>query len=147
MAIPMEVVQVKRLDPDAVLPQRSHPRDAGMDLFSVVNITIMPGRPQLVGTGIAIALPAGTEAQIRPRSGLALNNSISVLNSPGTIDCGYRGEVGVILFNHGALPFDVRKGMRIAQLVVAPVLGVCVELTDELEPTSRGEDGFGSTGK
>ena len=100
----------------------------------------------MVPTGIAVALPAGTEAQIRPRSGLAAKNGVTVLNSPGTIDADYRGEVGVILINHGKQPFTVTRGLRIAQMVVAPVRAIMWEEKTELDDTGRGAGGFGSTG-
>jgi dUTP pyrophosphatase len=118
------IVKVKKLDRSASLPEYAHPGDAGMDLFAKANLEIPPGESRLVGTGIAIELPAATEAQIRPRSGLALKHTVTVLNSPGTVDEGYRGEVGVIMINHGKHTFVVNKGMRIAQMVIKPVLRV-----------------------
>lgn len=137
---------VKRLSPNATLPAYAHPGDAGLDLFAAAAVSIEPGESRLVGTGISIELPPNTEAQVRPRSGLALKQGITVLNTPGTIDHGYRGEVGVILINHGRSRFDVQPGMKIAQLVVAPFLSVSVEETTELSTTARGHGGFGSTG-
>jgi len=137
---------IKRLTPTALLPAYAHPGDAGLDLFADVSVSLEPGESKLVGTGISIELPTNTEAQIRPRSGLALKNGISVLNTPGTIDQGYRGEVGVILINHGRTRFDVNPGMKIAQMVIAPCLTVTVEETVELSGTARGQGGFGSTG-
>jgi dUTP pyrophosphatase len=111
-----------------------------------VSVSIEPGESGLVGTGISIELPPNTEAQVRPRSGLALKHGITVLNTPGTIDYGYRGEVGVILINHGRSRFDVEPGMKIAQMVIAPFLSVSVEEAGELSTTARGQGGFGSTG-
>jgi dUTP pyrophosphatase len=137
---------VKRLSPTATLPSYSHPGDAGLDLYASVAVTIEPGETRLVGTGISIELPPNSEAQIRPRSGLALKQGITVLNTPGTIDQGYRGEVGVILINHGRSRFDVQPGMKIAQMVVAPFVSVTVEEAGELTSTARGHGGFGSTG-
>jgi dUTP pyrophosphatase len=137
---------VKRLSPVATLPAYAHPGDAGLDLYSAVSMSIEPGESRLVGTGISIELPPNTEAQVRPRSGLALKHGITVLNTPGTIDHGYRGEVGVILINHGRARFDVEPGMKIAQMVIAPFLSVEVEEAEELSATSRGHGGFGSTG-
>jgi dUTP pyrophosphatase len=137
---------VKRLSDTATLPAYAHPGDAGLDLFAAVAVSLEPGESKLVGTGISIGLPPNTEAQVRPRSGLALKNGITVLNTPGTIDHGYRGEVGVILINHGRARFDVQPGMKIAQMVIAPYLNVSVEETGELSGTSRGQGGFGSTG-
>ena len=138
---------VKRLRQYAKLPARAHPTDAGLDLFAVEACRIEPGRRATVGTGIAIELPAGTEGQIRPRSGLARNHGVTVLNAPGTIDSGYRGEIGVILINHGSLPFVVSTGDRIAQLVVAPVFKASVLEVDSLSESPRNTGGFGSTGK
>lgn len=137
---------IKRLSPTATLPSYSHPGDAGLDLYADVSVSIEPGETRLVGTGISIELPPNTEAQVRPRSGLALKQGITVLNTPGTIDQGYRGEVGVILINHGRSRFDVVRGMKIAQMVVAPFLTVSVEEAGELSTTGRGHGGFGSTG-
>ena len=137
---------IKRLSPTAVLPAYAHPGDAGLDLYADATVSLEPGESKLVATGISIELPPDTEAQVRPRSGLALKHGISVLNTPGTIDHGYRGEVGVILINHGSSRFDVRPGMKIAQMVIAACLTVKVEETGELSGTSRGQGGFGSTG-
>ena len=117
-----------------------------MDLCAAVAVSIEPGETKLVGTGISIELPPNTEAQVRPRSGLALKHGITVLNTPGTIDHGYRGEVGVILINHGSARFDVQPGMKIAQMVIASCLRVSVEESGELSGTARGQGGFGSTG-
>jgi dUTP pyrophosphatase len=139
-------LKVKLIDEKAILPRYAHPGDAGLDLFSVERKTIQPGESALIGTGIIIQLPADTEAQVRPRSGLALNHRVTVLNTPGTIDHGYRGEVKVILINHGNAPFVVDEGMKIAQLVIQPVLTVDVTAVDELSETRRGDGGFGSTG-
>ena len=137
---------VRRLSSTATLPAYAHPGDAGLDLFADVALSLGPGESKLVGTGVAIELPPNTEAQVRPRSGLALKHGISVLNTPGTIDQGYRGEVGVILINHGQHRFDVTRGMKIAQMVVAPCVTVTVEESGELSGTARGQGGFGSTG-
>jgi dUTP pyrophosphatase len=142
----MTALKVKRLRPDAILPSYAHPGDAGLDLFAVTAAIIEPGESRLIPTGIAIELPPNTEAQVRPRSGLALKHSITVLNSPGTIDRGYRGEVGVILINHGRARFEVQPGMKIAQLVVASCLSVDVQEAAALDDSARGEGGFGSTG-
>lgn len=139
-------VRFKRIHPDAVLPAYAHPSDAGMDLRSVADLTILPGRRALVPTGLVMILPPLTEGQVRPRSGLALKKGVTVLNTPGTIDSGYRGEVGVILANFGDEPFAVKKGDKIAQLVIAPVTQPVVEETDEVDETDRGAGGFGSTG-
>ena len=141
-----ERLKVKRLADAALLPRYSHAGDAGLDLCSAVSVLLAPGEAALVATGIAIELPPGTEAQVRPRSGLALKHAVTVLNTPGTIDEGYRGEVGVILINHGKTPFTVSPGMKIAQLVVSTRLTVDVVEVDWLSDTVRGAGGFGSTG-
>ena len=139
-------LRVNRLNSSAILPDRAHASDAGLDLYSAVDVTIPPGETRLVGTGVALELPPGTEGQIRPRSGLALKHGVTVLNSPGTIDEGYRGELGVILINHGRATFEVRHGMKIAQLVVQSRLALDVVEATQLSDTDRGSGGFGSTG-
>jgi len=140
------ILKVRKLDRTAILPQYAHEGDAGLDVFSNEDISIVPGESRLVHTGIAIELPPNTEAQVRPRSGLASKHQVTVLNAPGTIDAGYRGEVCVLMINHGKLAFRVEKGMRIAQVVVQPVLRVQIAEVDELSDTKRGTGGFGSTG-
>jgi dUTP pyrophosphatase len=140
------MLKVKRLTEDAILPRYAHPGDAGLDLFSNEELDLAPGEAGMVKTGISIELPPGTEAQVRPRSGLALKHRVTVLNTPGTIDEGYRGEVGVILVNHGRKSFRVEKGARIAQMVVQPVLRVEVREAGALTESRRGAGGFGSTG-
>ena len=128
------------------LPARATAGAAGADLVSAEETTIAPGAVHAVATGIAIAIPEGYEAQVRPRSGLALKHGVTVLNAPGTIDADYRGEVKVILINHGSEPFRIARGDRIAQLVVAPVTAARFERVDVLPDTARGAGGFGSTG-
>lgn len=130
------------------LPAYATPLSAGVDLAAAVaqDVTIAPGGRALIPTGCAIALPPGFEAQVRPRSGLALKHGITVLNSPGTIDADYRGEIGVILANLGAEPFTITRGARIAQLVVAPVARVAWVESRDLPESERGTGGFGSTG-
>jgi dUTP pyrophosphatase len=140
------ILRVKKLTEDAMLPRYAHAGDAGADLFANARVELEPGQRALVPTGISIELPDGTEAQVRPRSGMALKHGVTVLNAPGTIDHGYRGEVGVILINHGKDRFIVEKGMKIAQMVVKPVIYVTVEQADTLSETARGSGGFGSTG-
>lgn len=137
---------VKKLNEDAIIPSYAHEGDAGMDLYSIEDKIIEPGNTALIHTGISIQLPKETEAQVRPRSGLALKHSITVLNTPGTIDEGYRGEIGIILINHGKNSFKVEKHMRIAQMIIKPVYKVEVSERDELVDSERGEGGFGSTG-
>lgn len=139
-------IKILKLNEAAIVPHYSHPGDAGLDLFSIEEQEILPGETKLINTGIAIALPPGTEAQIRPRSGLALKHSITVLNSPGTIDAGYRGEIGIILINHGKKTFQVIPGMKIAQMVIASIIQVNITVVNELNTTSRNSKGFGSTG-
>ena len=139
-------VLFRKIDPSAQLPEYAHPGDAGMDVRSVEALTIAPGARALVHTGLVMMLPPDAEAQVRSRSGLALKHGVAVLNSPGTIDAGYRGEVGVILVNHGEEPFTVEKGMKVAQIVVAPVVRAEIAETSETDETDRGAGGFGSTG-
>lgn len=133
---------------DLPLPTYETASAAGADLRAALNepITLMPGERVLVPTGLKIALPLGFEGQVRPRSGLALKHGITLMNAPGTIDADYRGEVGLIIVNLGQEPFDIEHGMRLAQLVIAPVSQVTFEETSSLEDTQRGADGFGSTG-
>lgn len=134
---------------DIPLPAYETPHAAGMDLRAAPPepITLAPGERLLMPTGIRIALPEGYEAQVRPRSGLAIRHGITMLNSPGTIDADYRGEIRVILINHGSEPFTVHRGDRIAQLIVAPVTRVEWEPVERLDETARGEGGFGHTGR
>ena len=139
-------VKVKKLSEKAILPSFAHPGDAGLDLFSIENKVLEPSRSYLVKTGISIQLPKNTEAQIRPRSGLALKHTISLTNTPGTIDEGYRGEIGVIMINHGNENFEIKEGMKIAQMVIKPIYEVNITESKDLSDTSRGEGGFGSTG-
>lgn len=144
-------VPVRRLPHGAGLPLPAYasPGAAGMDLLAAIDtpLTLPPGGRALVATGLSLALPPGYEAQVRPRSGLALKQGLTVLNSPGTIDADYRGEVGVILINLGAQPVKVTRGMRIAQIVVAPVVAVAWDERATLPDTTRGAGGFGSTGQ
>jgi dUTP diphosphatase len=144
------IVEVQRLPHGADLPLPSYAttQSAGLDLMAAVSgeVTLTPGARQLIPTGLAIALPAGFEAQVRPRSGLALKHGITVLNSPGTIDADYRGEVQVLLINHGEAPFVIRRGDRIAQMVVAPVTQIAWKPVSQLDETERGSGGYGSTG-
>ena len=139
-------VKVLRTDPAAQLPVYAHPGDAGMDVRSIEDVTLSPGARALIHTGLVLMLPPNAEAQVRPRSGLALKHGVTVLNTPGTIDAGYRGEVGVILINLGTEPFVVKKGMKIAQLVVSPVAQAEVVEVTSVDETDRGAGGFGSTG-
>jgi dUTP pyrophosphatase len=139
-------VRFRLLDSSAKLPTYAHPGDAGMDVCSIEDVVIAPGARHLVKTGFAMELPDGFEAQVRPRSGLAIKSGITVLNTPGTIDSGYRGEVGVILINLSDVPFHVEKGMKIAQMVIAKFERAEIEEVSELSSSERGAGGFGSTG-
>lgn len=143
-------VSIQRLPhgTDLALPDYATSQSAGMDLLAAVaeDITLAPGERRLIPTGIAIALPPDYEAQVRPRSGLALKHGITVLNAPGTIDADYRGEVGVILINLGDAPFSISRGSRIAQMIVTCHARVSWEESDVLESSARGASGFGSTG-
>ena len=137
---------VKKLRPEARLPAFAHDDDSGMDLCACEDRTLAPGERAAIPLGVAFAPPPGTEIQLRARSGLALRSGIAMVNAPGTVDEGYRGEVGVILANFGDAAFSVKKGDRIAQIVVAPVTRVDIVETGELGGTERGGGGFGSTG-
>lgn len=145
-------VRVKRLrrGPDSPeLPRYQTPGAAGMDLHAAVEkpITIEPGARAMIGTGLAFAIPTGWEGQVRPRSGLAAKHGVTVINAPGTIDSDYRGEVGVVLVNHGREPFVVKNGDRIAQIVFAEYAQAALVDVPELDETSRGAGGYGSTGR
>lgn len=134
---------------DLPLPEYQTAGSAGADLRAAVHepVTLAPGAFQLIPTGIAIALPEGFEAQVRPRSGLAAKHGVTVLNSPGTVDADYRGQIGVLLINHGPTPYTVNRGERVAQLVIAPVSQASFTVTESLQHTDRGSAGFGSTGR
>jgi|SRR5512139_3014852 dUTP pyrophosphatase len=128
------------------LPAYATPGAAGMDVLAAEDVTLAPGARHAVATGFAVAIPEGYEIQVRPRSGLALKHGISVANAPGTVDSDYRGELKVILINHGGEPFPIHRGDRVAQLVLAPVVQAAWEQVAELDDTARGSGGFGSTG-
>ena len=144
------IVRIMRLPHAADLPLPSYATEqsAGMDLCAAVDVpfVMQPGQTAMIPTGLAIALPPGFEAQVRPRSGLAAKNGVTVLNSPGTVDADYRGEIKVILINHGREPFTIERGMRIAQMIVARHSTVCWDAVSTLDETERGAGGFGSTG-
>ncbi len=145
----MVKVLVKKLNPEVKLPSYKTDGSSGMDLLAFINnpITIKPGTSELIPTGISIAIPKNFEIQIRPRSGLAAKSSISVLNTPGTIDSDYRGEIKIILFNHSKKKFFVNKNDRVAQMVLVPISKIDFNEVDNLPNTLRGKGGFGSTGK
>ena len=142
-------IALKRLPHGEDLPPPAYATEgaAGMDVVAAEDLTLAPGARHAVATGFAMAIPVGYEVQVRPRSGLALKHGITCLNTPGTIDSDYRGEVKVILANLGDAPFEVKRGERIAQLVPAPVQYATLDLVDDLDATARGSGGFGSTGR
>ena len=141
------MLDVRRLDPGLPLPAYAHPGDAGLDLFAADTTVLQPGERALVPCGIAIAIPQGYVGLVHPRSGLAVDHGLTVLNAPGTIDAGYRGEVKVLLVNLGQDTVEVQHSQRIAQLVIMPIGAVTVREVDLLDVTSRGDGGFGSTGR
>ena len=145
----MVKVLIKKLNPSVQLPSYKTDGASGMDLMAYLEkpINLEPGKSCLVSTGLSVAFPKEYEIQIRPRSGLAAKNNISVLNTPGTIDSDYRGEIKIILFNHGKNDFLINNKDRIAQMILTPVIKMEFQIVEELPETVRGEDGFGSTGK
>jgi len=145
----VKVLQVRsNQNREISLPRYMTELSSGMDLFAALEaeVTLAPGERKLIPTGLALAIPAGYEGQVRPRSGLALRNGVTLVNTPGTIDADYRGEVGVLLINLGQQPFQVKSGDRIAQLVIAPVCRAALEWAEELDDTTRSGGGFGHTG-
>ena len=145
----MTEILIKRLSKDVALPKYETDGSSGLDLAAYTDkqIKILPGKSEIISTGLAVAIPKNFEIQIRPRSGLAAKNNISVLNTPGTIDSDYRGEIKVILFNHGNKSFKINNNDRIAQMILTPVIKMDLEETNELPDSIRGAGGFGSTGK
>jgi dUTP pyrophosphatase len=140
-------IAVRRLDPDLALPAYAHPGDAGADLVTTVDVTLAPGERALVPTGIAIALPEGYVALVHPRSGLAARHGLSIVNTPGTVDAGYRGEIKVLLINHDPVePISLKRGDRVAQLVIQRFERARFVAVDDLPDTERGAGGYGSTG-
>ena len=144
----MTKILIKRLSKEVSLPKYETTGSSGMDLAANINsnINLDPGKTAIIPTGLTLSIPKGYEIQIRPRSGLAAKKKISVLNTPGTIDSDYRGGIKVILINHGDAPFQVEKGLRIAQMVVCPIVQAQIEEVNDLNETERGKGGFGSTG-
>ena len=144
----MVKILVKKFDKNIKLPAYKTSGSSGMDLIAYIKnkITIKPGKTAMIPTGIAVAIPKNFEIQIRPRSGLAAKNGISIVNTPGTIDSDYRGEIGVILINHGEKDFIVKPGMRIAQMIISKVIKISLKKEKNLKKTVRGSGGFGSTG-
>ena len=145
----MVKILIKKLNSRVKLPKYKTDGSSGMDLMALLDkpISIMPQKSELIPTGLSIAIPDNTEIQIRPRSGLAAKNNISVLNTPGTIDSDYRGELKIILYNHGSKEFVVKNEDRIAQMALVPIIKATFEVVEELPETIRGAGGFGSTGK
>ena len=145
----MVKILIKKLNSKVKLPKYKTDGSSGRDIMAFIDkpVAIMPKKSELIPTGLSIAIPQNTEIQIRPRSGLASKNNISVLNTPGTIDSDYRGELKIILFNHGENEFIVNNQDRVAQMVLAPIIKATFEEVEELPETIRGEGGFGSTGK
>ena len=139
-------IKIKKLNKEAILPHYVHEGDAGMDVYSIENHIINPQEITLVKTGLAFEIPKGYEIQVRPKSGLALKHGITLTNSPGTLDSGYRGELGVILQNEGRNPYEVKKGEKIAQIVLSKYEEAEIEEVSEINETSRSNGGFGSTG-
>lgn len=146
---PRELINVKvqRIDENAILPTYAHPIDAGADVYAIEDTVIHCKGTKIVRTGLKVAIPAGYEIQIRPRSGLSLKTGLRIVNAPGTIDAGYRGEVGIIIENTGLSQYEIKKGDKIAQMVIMPVPAINWELVSELDSSERGEGGFGSTDK
>ena len=142
----MKIVKFIKINEDAIIPNYAHDGDAGMDIYSVEDVIIEPMDWKKVNTGLIMELPKGTEGQVRTKSGIAFNNGVFVLNTPGTVDENYRGEVGVILYNLNKTPFVIKKGQKIAQLVINEVCYCKTKQVTSLSSTSRGEGGFGSTG-
>ena len=145
----MVKILIKKLNSKVKLPKYKTDGSSGMDIMAFIDkpVSIMPKKSELIPTGLSIAIPQNTEIQIRPRSGLASKNNISVLNTPGTIDSDYRGELKIILFNHGSENFIINNNDRVAQMVLVPIIKMELEEINELPETIRGEGGFGSTGK
>lgn len=143
----MTLLKIKRIKPNAVIPKQANPGDAGFDLTSTITVEIPPFSQVLIPTGLQMEIEPGYEGQVRSRSGLALKNGLTVLNSPGTVDSGYRGEVGIILYNATRETAYIQEGDRVAQMVIQAVPQLTIEeVEDELSETQRGEGGFGSTG-
>ena len=139
-------LKIKKLNSDAILPSYAHKGDAGMDLFSIKDYILKPGERVFIETGLAFEIEEGYEIQIRPRSGLALKYGLSIVNSPGTVDSGYRGPINIILINHGQETFTVNKGDKVAQAVLNKIEKAEIEEVSELSESQRGDGGFGSTG-
>ena len=143
----MANLKIKKIHPDATIPKYAHKGDSGMDVFAIQNIVLNSRERALLQTGLQFEIPKGYEIQVRPKSGLAIKDGITCLNSPATIDSNYRGELGIILINHSSKPFAIEKGKKIAQIVLSKVEIAKIKVVDKINETSRGGGGFGSTGK
>ncbi|MBT7705911.1 dUTP diphosphatase [archaeon] len=139
-------IKIKKLIPEAIIPNYSHDGDAGMDVYSTINFILKSRHRTAIPTGLSMEIPKGYEVQVRPKSGLAIKFGVTVLNTPGTIDSGYRGEVKVILVNHSSEDYEIKKGEKIAQIVLAKYETAQIVEAEDLSGTARGEGGFGSTG-
>lgn len=139
-------IKIKKLNPEAIIPHYEHEGDAGMDVYSCESYILKPGERRLISTGLSFEIPKGFEIQVRPKSGLALNHGLTIPNSPGTLDSGYRGELKVILLNTSNINYEIKKGEKIAQIILARYEQAEIHLVSELSETSRGAGGFGSTG-
>ena len=145
--ITMRTVKIKKLDEKAIIPEYKTDGAAGFDLCSLIDYKLVVGEMKLIPTGLAIEIPEGTELQIRPRSGIAKNHRVTLMNAPGTLDSDYRGPIGIMLINHGHYNFYIKAGDRIAQGILGPVYKAIFNEVEELSETNRGEGGYGSTGK
>ena len=143
----MANVKIKKINSEAIIPKYAHEGDSGMDVYSINNYELKSGERKLIGTGLKVEIPIGYEIQVRPKSGLALKKGLTVLNTPGTVDSGYRGELGVILINHSNETYNIGKGEKVAQIILSKVEKMVLEETEELSSTERDVGGFGSTGQ
>jgi len=139
-------IKIKKLSPEAIVPHYAHDGDAGMDVYSMLDLALKPGHRSAIPTGLSFEIPKGYEIQVRPKSGMAIKSGITVLNTPGTVDSGYRGEVKVILINHSSQDYEIKKGEKIAQIVLAKYETAQIVEVEDLSETGRGDGGFGSTG-
>jgi dUTP pyrophosphatase len=142
----MTKIKIKKLNPNAITPHYAHDGDAGMDVYSTINFSLKPNHRAAIPTGLSFELPKGFEIQIRPKSGIALKAGVTMINAPGTLDSGYRGELKVIMINHSSEDYQIKKGEKIAQIVFARYEEAELEETEEISETARGSGGFGSTG-
>jgi dUTP pyrophosphatase len=142
----MKQIKIKKLNPYAIIPHYAHEGDAGMDVYSTINFTLKPNHRSMIPTGLSFEIPKGYELQIRPKSGIAIKKGITLLNTPGTLDSGYRGELKIIMINHSSEEYKIKKGEKIAQIVLAKYEEANIIEIEELNETARGKGGFGSTG-